>query len=329
MRARRRLGSTVAFVLAVSASSGAGHDTSAILTDNEAVAGSMSTATCFPPSDLVPPSVGASVIAKTTPYLPGYIRQGGTYYVYASVADGGCSPSGVASVSANVSTVTTGQTTVALASGSFSAGGVSYTHRSGSLTANAALTAGAKAYTITATDVAGNGTTQSGFSVTVDNTRPVGADVQTTNGGGTLGKPELGDGMTLTYSETLDPESVLSGWTGAATNVVVRITQNAGGDVLTVRNAANTAQLPMGSINLTGTAYVTTTRDFGASGTSSTMIQSGSTITITLGTASGTTGTQATTGVMAWTPTTTVTDRAGNTCMTTVATETGAADVDF
>ena len=329
MRAGRRLGSTVAFLLAASAFSGAGHDTPAILTDAETVAASLSTAACFPPSDVVAPSVGASVIAKTTPYLPGYIHQGGTYYVYASVADGGCSPSGVASVSADASTVTTGQTTVALASGSFTAGGVSYTHRSASLTANTSLTAGAKAYTLTATDVAGNGATQSGISVTVDNSRPVGADVQTTNGGGTPGKPELGDSMTLTYSETVDPESVLTGWTGAAMNVVIRITQNAGGDVLTVRNGANTTQLPIGSINLIGTAYVTTTRNFGASGTSSTLIQSGSTITITLGTPSGTTGTQATTAVMAWTPTTTVTDRAGNPCMTTVATETGAADIDF
>jgi hypothetical protein len=59
------------------------------------------------------------------------------------------------------------------------------------------------------------------------------------------------------------------------------------------------------------------------------MVLSGATITITLGTPSGATGTQATTGTMAWTPTATVTDPAGNTCMTTVANETGAADVEF
>ena len=99
--------------------------------------------------------------------------------------------------------------------------------------------------------------------------------------------------VTLTFSEIIDPQSVLAGWTGAAQNVVVRITNNAGGDLLTVRNAANTAQLPLGSVNLIGTAYVTANRDFGATGTASTMVQSGTTITITLGTPSGATGTQA------------------------------------
>jgi hypothetical protein len=59
------------------------------------------------------------------------------------------------------------------------------------------------------------------------------------------------------------------------------------------------------------------------------MVQSGTSITITLGTPSGTTGTQAVAGAMTLTPTTTLTDRAGNTCQTTVAIETGAADVEF
>ena len=75
--------------------------------------------------------------------------------------------------------------------------------------------------------------------------------------------------MTLTFSEVIDPESVLAGWTGAATNVVVRITNAGGGDVVTIRNAANTAQLPLGSVDLTGTQYVTADRDFGATGTAS------------------------------------------------------------
>ena len=59
------------------------------------------------------------------------------------------------------------------------------------------------------TDAGGTVTTSS-FSVTVDNTKPTAVDVQTTNvSGGTAGKPELGDTVTLTYSERnradLDP----------------------------------------------------------------------------------------------------------------------------
>ena len=325
---RRVAVSILAITLAGHLVGGHGQSALAYLTDTETVAATLSTAACFVP-DTVPPSVSSTVIAKTTPYLPGFIRQGGTYYVYANVADGGCAATGIASVTANVSTITTGATAVALVAGSYTIGGVAYDHRSASRTANATLAAGAKAYTITSTDVATNSQTQTGFSVTVDNTRPTGSTVQTANGSTTAGRPEAGDTVTFTFSEAIDPETVLAGWTGASTNVVVRIANNAGGDLLTIRNAGNTAQLPMGSINLGGTAYVTANRDFGATGTASTMVLSGAAITITLGTPSGATGTQATTGTMAWTPTATVTDPAGNTCMTTVANETGAADVEF
>lgn len=302
--------------------------TLAMLTDSETVPATLSTAACFT-ADSVPPSVSSTVISKTAQYLPGFIRQGGTYYVYANVADGGCAPSGISTVTANVSTVTTGQSAVALASGSYAVGGVTYNYRSASVTANAVLAAGATAYTITSTDNATNSQTQSGYSVTVDNTAPTASDVQTANGGATVGKPEAGDSVTLTFSEVIDPQSVLAGWTGTATNVVVRITNNAGGDLLTIRNAANTAQLPLGSVNLIGTGYVTANRDFGATGTASSMVQSGTSITITLGTPSGATATQVAAGTMTYTPTATLTDRAGNTCQTTIANETGAADLEL
>lgn len=301
----------------------------ALVADTETVPGTISTAACFSP-DSVPPSVSSTVMSKTVQYIPGYVRQGGTYYVYANVADGGCTPSGISTVTANVSTVTTGQTAVGLVAGSFSVGGVSYNHRTASITANAVLVAGSQSYTITSTDNTANGQTQSGYSVTVDNARPTGANVETANGGATVGKPELGDSVTLTHTEIIDPESVLTGWTGASTNVVIRITNNILGDLLTVRNSANAAQLPLGSVNLNGQAYVTATSDFGATGTASTMVQSGSAITLTLGTPSGTTGTQTTAGTMTWTPTTTTTDRAGNTCQATEAYESALPiDVEF
>lgn len=325
---RRVAVSAIATVLAGHLMGAGGQPALAFLADTEAVAATLSTAACFIP-DSVPPSVTSTVIAKTVPYLPGFVRQGGTYFVYASVADGGCVPSGIATVRADVSTITTGSTAVALVAGTYSVGGTAYGYRSASVTANATLTAGAKAYTITSTDNAANGQTQTGYSVTVDNTRPTASAVQTANGGATVGKPEVGDSVTLAFAEVIDPETVLTGWTGAATNVVVRIANQGGGDRLTVRNAANTAQLPLGTVNLIGTAYVTVDRDFGATGTASTMVQSGTSITITLGTPSGTTGTQATAGTVTLTPTATLTDRAGNSCQTTVANETGAADVEF
>jgi hypothetical protein len=278
--------------------------------------------------DFIPPSVSTTVIAKATGYNAGYIKQGGSYYIYANVSDAGNPASGINVVTANVSTVTTAGVAVPLVSGSYSVEGTSYNYRSALTVANNPLAAGAKTYSITSTDIAANSGTQSGFPVTVDNTVPSGTNVQAANGGAIVGRPELGDTITFTFSEPIDPQSVLAGWTGAATNVVVRI-NNTATDTLLVYNAANTAQLPLGSVNLARSDYVTANRTFGASGTPSSMVRSGSTITVTLGTASGATTTAAATGTMTWTPSATAYDRAGNSASTAVATESGAADKEF
>jgi len=303
---------------------GAG-DSLALLTDSESVAGVFTTAASF---DTVPPTVASSVVSKTVPYVPGYITQGGTYHIYANVTDGGASPSGVSTVTANTSSFDTGMTAVALVAGSYSIGGVAYNYRSAQQGANGTLAAGSYAYTVTATDVAGNSATQAGFSVTVDNTRPSGTDVQTTNAG-VAGQPGIGDTITYTFSEPIDPDSILTGWTGGSTSVVVRIAQNAGGDRVIIRTAANSAQLPFGTVNLVGLSYVTANRDFGASGTPSSMVIVGNAIVITLGTASGAVGTESVAAAMVWTPVTGAHDRAGLTCQTTAATEATPLDLDF
>jgi hypothetical protein len=273
----------------------------------------------------------ASAISKTAGGLDGAIKQGGSYYVYASAADGGNPASGVATVSGNVSSLSSAGGSVALVAGSYTADGASYNYRSAALTAKSTLSAGAYSYSLALADAAGNSATQSGFAVTVDNTVPSASDVQAVNvGGGTAGKPELGDQLVLTFSEPTDPNSVLAGWSGAAMSVVVRITEGgASSDALTVRNTTNSAQLPLGSVNLARTDVVTATRDFGASGTTAQMAMSGNAIAITLGTPRGTTGTAAAAAAMIWTPSATATDAAGNAASTTARTETGTADLDF
>ena len=185
---------------------------------------------------------------------------------------------------------------------------------------------------VVATDAAGNsGSATTTF--TMDNTPPAGADVQTSNvGGGTSGRPELGDRVTFTFTEAIDPASVLPGWTGSASNVVVRINDGGlfGNDTLTVWNTANSAQLPLGSVDLGGSGYVLANVTFGATGTASTMLRTGSTITINLGTPSNSllTGT-AGNGTMQWTPAAGATDMAGNASSTAPVTESGAADREF
>lgn len=282
-------------------------------------------------ADWSAPAAASSVIAKAAGGTAGAIARSGTYYVYANVSDSGNPASGVSAVTSNVNSISNSGGSVPLSAGSYTAGGAAYNYRSALLTAKSNVVAGATAYTVTSTDAGGNSAIQSGFSVTVDNTVPTGSDVQTTNlSGGTTGKPELGDLVRLTYSEPIDPISILAAWTGATTAVVVRIADGgAGNDLLTVRNAANSAQLPLGSVNLGRADYVTATRDFGATGTASQMSQSGSSIAVTLGTASGVTGTATATAAMVWTPSATATDTAGNASTTTARTETGAADANF
>jgi hypothetical protein len=278
-------------------------------------------------ADFRAPTASATTLAKTGGGTVGQIKKGGTYYVYANVSDTGNPASGVAAVTANVSSITSGSTAVALSAGSFTAGGVGYGYRSASLTAGTSLAAGSYTYSLTATDAAGNSKTQSGYGVVVDNTAPAGTDVQTTNGG-TNGLAQAGDTISFSFSKAIDPNSILSGWSGASTNVVVRL-NNATNDTVTIFNSTNTTQLPLGSINLGRADYTSANITFGATGTASTMVMSGNIVTVTLGTQSAAATTAAATGTMTWTPSASATDPAGNATSTTAVTESGTADKEF
>jgi hypothetical protein len=279
-------------------------------------------------ADFLAPTITDTVIAKTTGGIAGTIRKGGTYYVYANGADTGNPASGVSTIKANVSSITSGQTAATLSAGTFTVEGKTFTRRSGSLTAGATLVAGTASYALTVTDANANSRTESGFTVAVDNTAPTGTDVQTTNGGVTAGLAEAGDQITYTFSKAIDPNSVLAGWSGTSTAVVVRLNQ-ATKDTVTVFNAANATQLPLGSISLAATDYTTANITFGASGTASTMEMSANQITVTLGTQSAAATTAAAIGTMAWTPSASATDASGSPTSITVVNESGAADKEF
>lgn len=274
--------------------------------------------------DITAPTVGAKKVIKSQLGIADVVKQGGTYRVYADVTDAG---SGISSVRANVSTITTGATSLALSLGSWTVRGVTYNYRSGQQTANNPLVAGAKSFTVTATDIAGNATGPSG-SVTVDNTAPLASNVQATNTSGlAVGKADAGDTVTLTYTEPIDPESIVSGWDGGTMTVTVRIQNQGGGDLVQVRNAANSAGIPAGSTVLPSTAYVSATVSF----SNSTMTMSGSTLVLVLGTPNlpASVGTVAVVGTMTYTPVGSMFDWAANACSTAVVSETGALDVEF
>ena len=282
-------------------------------------------------SDWVAPSVAGALVSSTNASaspvaVAGFLRQGATYRAYANIADGN---SGVASVRADLSALSgAGATSVALVAGSYSVAGATYNYATAQQTAGASLSEGAKSFSVSATDAASN-SASSTATATVDNTAPTATDIQTGNApGGTNGHPEQGDQVVYTFSEPIDPGSILSGWSGASTSVVLRFTNGSPSDSFTIWNAANTAQLALGSVDA-GKKYVTQNTTYGATGTASTMVMSGSTITVTLGTQSANASTANGTVTMKWTPSTSAADRAGNALASTAASETGIADLDF
>jgi hypothetical protein len=274
-------------------------------------------------SDFRGPTVSQVAIGKSTgSATTGAIRPSATYRVYANVTDVGTPPSGTASVTANVAAVTAGQTAVALVAGSYTAGGVTYNYRSGVLTAGA-LPNGPQSFSFTAVDAAANATTANG-SVTIDTTAPAPTGISAS--GGIAGRPEVGDTMTLNYSDIMDPNSLLAGWDGSPLTVQAGFRNQAGGDRFEVWNSALTTQVAFGTISMGRNDFTTGTLGFAGS----TMTMSGSTVTIVLGgTISGAVTTVGGTGTMVWTPSAAATDRAGNAISTAAFNEPAPADRDF
>ncbi len=119
--------------------------------------------------DATGPTISGVAVANTTTNAAGWLRKSGAYIVYANASD----PSGVSSVKANVTTLTSGQTALALSACTTgcTVGGVTYGYKSASKTAGSTLAAGAVSFTVTATDGVSNTATANG-SGTVDNTAP-------------------------------------------------------------------------------------------------------------------------------------------------------------
>lgn len=286
--------------------------------------------------DWSPPTVTSAVVQKAEGGVTGYVRPGGGYRVYASFADTGSPASGVASATSDTSAFQSSATASAMSSsgGPFTVAGTSYAWRTAALTVDSGATAGTRAVNLSPVDAEGNTTPRSGGTVVVDGTAPAGSDIQTTNvSGGTAGRAEAGDTIVFTFSEPVDPGSIVAGWTGAAaTNVVVQLTDGGiiANDSFSVRNAANTAALPLTptDVTLPSNLYTLSTVTFGATGTASSMTVSGSTVTVTLGTASAAANTGGA-GAMTWTPGSALYDRAGNPASTGAVTEGGASDADF
>ncbi len=105
--------------------------------------------------DWLPPVINATVAGSTSGSATEHLKRGSTYHLYADVAaDRGNPAAGVASVTADASGLTAGQTAVALTAGSYSFGGVSYNYRSAMLTVDTTPPACRYSHPTTVTDAA-------------------------------------------------------------------------------------------------------------------------------------------------------------------------------
>lgn len=267
-------------------------------------------------TDWVAPDASAVTVAKTlNGYLTGVVKPNASYRVYANVTDAGNPPSGISSVR------TTTPAVRPLTAASSTVGGVGYNYRSAAV--QDAAPEGSQSYDLELVDAAANTRTRTGYPIVYDSTPPTAVDVQAVNkSGGTSGQPEAGDTLVLTYSEQIDPFSVLSGWTGSGQTITLRIAKSGSTNIITLRNGA--AVLPLGTVT-TVSAYVSANRDF----TGSTMNQSGNTISVVLGTPSGSITRVTAAAAMSWSPDAAAYDAGGNNATTAAQTETGTNDADF
>jgi hypothetical protein len=270
--------------------------------------------------------VNSTAIANTTGCTGGYIKRSGTYYVYADIAG---TPS---SVTANVGTITSGQTAVPLTPGNYVVGGEIYNYRSAQLTAGATVATGNISYTVTPA-----GSTPTSGSTVVDATLPTPVDVQTVNKGATAGTPEAADAVIFTYSEPIEPCTLIPGWDGDGTEPVVTYFDDGGtrDDSLTFYYQGTWQQVPLGSVNLGATRgnYASSDAIFGYGSTSGTIAINSYQVTVTLGSLySGTVTTASGADVMRWTGGATPappTDFAGNNATTGTVNESGVSDKEF
>ena len=139
---------------------------------------------------------------------------------------------------------------------------------------------------------------------------PAPADVQTADGGGTVGRPEPGDKLLLTFAGPVDPALISPGWDGSPKTVSVSFLHHASSDTVTVEEGGVTIAA-LGSVEL-GANYASN-----VTFANSTMTASGATVTVVLGTGTGGIHTVTDPTTMVWTT------PQGS------ATESGPADVDF
>ena len=175
--------------------------------------------------------------------------------------------------------------------------GLTINSSSGAITGTPTV-AGTFTVPITVSDAAGSAVSVSA-TVTI-RPLPTPVSISLNNTGGTVGKIEKGDTISVAFSQALDSTSICAAWTGVAplagnNNVTATVNNNdaanGGRDSITVTAASCTGGLQFGKIDLGSSGFVTTNIAFGGSGGSggsnaSSISWASNTLTVVLGQAS-------------------------------------------
>jgi large repetitive protein len=143
--------------------------------------------------------------------------------------------------------------------------------------------------------------------------------------GTTAGKLDSGDTITFTFSEAIDPATILSGWSGASTTVRVRFVDASSNDTFTVQDSSGGTTVKLGTVTTNGN-YVTASANI-----SSTMVRSadGKSVVVTLGTPSNVSFLAVGAKNMSWALVAGPKDTAGNALATPATRAETDTDVDF
>jgi chitinase len=186
----------------------------------------------------------------------------------------------------------------------------------------------------TVTDAAGLQTTSavSANRIVDNDTTPTGTNVQAPDGSGAVGRMQVNDLITFTWSEPIAPASILAGWNGASgVGVVVRVDTFGNLDRLSVWNSTDTVKTNITSDS--ATAGVALFGNYTGSGVkyNGTMTMSGSSVTIVMTSlrSGGIPPGAVTAQTMQWPTVAGATDLFGNPVTAATVTETGAVDQDF
>ncbi len=156
------------------------------------------------------------------------------------------------------------------------------------------------------------------LSLTRDIVVPTAANIKGNNGN-VAGTVDAGDTVVYTFSEAPDPASIKAGWDGTSSTPGSAVFTNSGNNDTFVINGAN-----LGTVN--------TARNYVAAGTNSctgsTMVLSGSIITVTFATCNAM-NTGVTSSAFIWTPVNAAKDQAQNPMSTTARTATTGSTANF